>query len=212
MEFNDQVVSVVYPHAAIAENFGGHVTEGLYDKARKRLCTSTRQKNQTAYMLVYVKSQTLLDVFLDIKDNSHPEWIAKLQSDEQARRRQKEERSKFLMLSLAEYSDDCLATKGIFYAKPYFNSKISSEIKSQKRYSLDRSRTFEDALTDLDFRRDDMANLFLYRVHFLATHTILAEQLMPISIYKSSFCRALADNLDIQQQQFYLARFPTLNV
>jgi hypothetical protein len=81
VEFNDQDVRVVSETEAIDDNFGGEFTELSYMESRKRLVRTNKYSSKTAYMLVYVRSSRINEIFDQVRNDRMPEWIRKAEEE-----------------------------------------------------------------------------------------------------------------------------------
>lgn len=87
LKFNDDVVEKAYEYQVFNSNFGGTFTDAKYNKITKLIEENEIKNITTAYMLIYLREDSIKDLLNEVIDEEIPQRLReidyKLQKEEE---------------------------------------------------------------------------------------------------------------------------------
>lgn len=78
LKFNDDIVEKAYEYQVFTSNFGGTYLEAKYNKASKQIEEVEIKNITTAYMLVYLRKDSINDLLREVNDQEIPSRLREI--------------------------------------------------------------------------------------------------------------------------------------
>ena len=78
LKFNDDVVEKAYQYQVYTSNFGGTYTDAKYNKNTKVIEENDIKNITTAYMLIYLRDDSINDLLKEVKDEEIPQRLREI--------------------------------------------------------------------------------------------------------------------------------------
>lgn len=92
-KFNDDVVEKAYEYQVFNSNFGGTYVDAKYNKTTKTIEENTIKNITTAYMLIYLREDSIKDLLKNVDDQEIP---SRLREIDQKIQKEEEEKVNFI--------------------------------------------------------------------------------------------------------------------
>lgn len=78
LKFNDDIVEKAYEYQVYNSNFGGTYTDAKYNKNTKKIEENIIKNITTAYMLIYLREDSINDLLNDVHDQEIPNRLREI--------------------------------------------------------------------------------------------------------------------------------------
>lgn len=99
LKFNDDIVEKAYEYQVYNSNFGGTYTDAKYNKNTKKIEENIIKNITTAYMLIYLREDSINDLLNDVHDKEIPNRLREIDQ-----KIQREEEEKVFLLIIEDFT------------------------------------------------------------------------------------------------------------
>ena len=78
LKFNDDVVEKAYNYQVFNSNFGGTFVDAKFNKTNKTIEENEIKNITTAYMLIYLREDSIKDLLKEVKDDEIPQRLREI--------------------------------------------------------------------------------------------------------------------------------------